>query len=97
MSFSLEIKSEANLDLVDILHYYDAISITLGNKFIANWEASIKAVCKNPMGFEIKKNNFQQARIKTFPYLIIFETLNGSVIVYAIIHAKKSPSKRYRR
>jgi hypothetical protein len=96
MTYKLEVKLEADFELTHIFSYYDSISVNLGNKFLDNWEFAIREVCKNPLGYEIKKKNFRQTLIPKFPYLVIFEVNNNSNIVYAIIHAKKHLVKRYK-
>jgi hypothetical protein len=97
MNYILEVKREADLELTSIFSYYDSISNNLGDKFLDSWELAIKKVCKNPLGFEIKHKKFRQALISKFPYLIIFEIHDNAIVVYAIIHAKKHPVKRYKK
>ena len=97
MNFKLEVKLEADFELTDIFSYYDAISINLGNNFLANWEETTKEICKNPLGYEAKYKNFRHALLGNFPYLIIFEVTDKTVVVFSVIHARKHPEKRYKK
>ena|SRR5438309_11930936 len=97
MNFKLEIKLEADFELIDIFFYYDSISKTLGDNFIVSLELTKENICKNPLGFEVKYKNFRHAFLGNFPYVVIFEILNKTVVVYSVIHARKHPAKRYKR
>lgn len=97
MKFTIEVKREAYAELADIFSFYNNISQSLGDKFLTAWDRTIKEIVRNPLGYEVKHIYFRQAMIRKFPHMVIFECFKQTVIIYAVLHAKKHPSKRYRR
>ncbi len=97
MIYRLDVKPDAREELALAAIYYETLAEGLGVKFINAWEITTSVIQKNPVGFAIKKQNFRQALIPKFPYLIVFEVLDKTVVIYAIIHAKKHSAKRYKK
>ena len=97
MIFRLEVKPDAREELAIAAIYYESLSEGLGIKFLDAWEVTAAIIQKNPLGFAVRKRNFRQALLRKFPYLVIFEVLENTVVVYGIIRAMKHPSKRYKK
>ena len=97
MIFSLVVKPEAREELALAAIYYESLSPGLGIRFLDVWESTAANIHRHPLGYAIKKRNFRQTMFRSFPYLVVFEVLGNKVVVYAIIHARKHPSKRYKR
>lgn len=97
MIFLLIVKPEAREELALTAIYYESLSPGLGIRFVDAWERTAADIQRHPQGYALKKGNFRQVMFRRFPYLVVFEILGNKVVVYAIIHARKHPSKRYKR
>lgn len=97
MSYRVVFIEGVDYDIADATEWYENQQKGLGLKFISDWENTINYVTNEPLAFEIKFKAFRQAGFKTFPFLIIFELENNTVKIYSVIHAKRFPSKRYKR
>lgn len=73
MTYKLEIKHEAFLDIKEEYLYYEERKKGLGKRFIATLENYIKRIQNYPEHYQIKRNPYREVFIKDFPYLIIFE------------------------
>ena len=94
MNYLLEIKGEANQDIIEAYEYYESKSIGLGERFLEQIEIFLKLITQNPHLFPSKKSPFREAFILDFPYLIIYEISGNTVVVYAIFNTSQNPSKR---
>lgn len=91
------VKEQVYDDLSEIAKWYELQSPNLGVLFLNEWENTLEYVSDNPAACQIRHKNFRHSKINRFPYLIVFEIENNSVIVYAVIHSRRIPSRRYRR
>ena len=97
MKFEIEIKQEAREDIADIYLWYEKQQTQLGYRFLDLFEERISFLQKEPQVYSKKYKTFRQAYLSKFPYLIIFEILKNKIIVFAVIHAKRKPSLRFKR
>jgi len=87
----LEIKEEANLEIIDAYSYYEGKQLGLGEIFLEQLELYLERITKNPKHFEVK-NNYREAYIIKFPYLIIYRIEENKVVVYSVFNTpKKKP------
>ncbi len=92
----LTVKEEVYDDLADIVNWYENQSAGFGEKFLNEWENTLKFVARNPSAFQTQFKSFRHAKVIRFPYLVIFEIDTAEVIVYMVIHTSRKPGKRYR-
>ena len=97
MKFEIEIKQEAREDIADIFLWYEEHQVHLGYRFLDVFEERIAFLQKDPQVYSKKYKTFRQALVSKFPYLIIFEISGNIIIVFAVIHAKRKPSLRFKR
>lgn len=89
MDFSLEVQSEAIVDIQDAFEWYEAQKEGLGFEFIEELENGFQNICKHPQYYLSINSSFRRLRIKRFPYLIIYEIVKESVIVISVMHGSK--------
>ncbi|MFC5682248.1 type II toxin-antitoxin system RelE/ParE family toxin [Flavobacterium sp. MAHUQ-51] len=94
MKYKLEVKHEAFLDIKEAYLYYESRKKGLGKRFIETLEIYIDRIQKYPEHYQIKRNPYREVFIKDFPYLIIFEIENKSVIVYAVFNTWRNPGSK---
>ena len=94
MSYTLEIKEEADLEIRDAYLYYESKQIGLGEKFLNQLEKYLEKITDNPKHFEVKKRNYREAYIRKFPYTIIYEIEGINVVVYSVFNALQNPDKK---
>ncbi len=80
-------------DLQAATGWYDDISIVLGNRFRQAVNLRIDAVEQRPESFAIVDASLRAARVKTFPYLIVFEHSDVAIEILGIFHSASDPTK----
>src|SRR4051812_5827262 len=91
------VKQEVYEDLTDIVKWYENQASELGIRFLNDWEKIISHIEVQPYSYQIKYKKFRHAKIKQFPYLIIYDVTKEEVVIYAVIHGHRNPRKRYLR
>jgi len=94
LSYALEITELAEIEYIEIYHFYRNITAQLGNKFELETETIFEKIQNNPFLFQRKFKHYREAVYKKFPYVIIYEIIDKTVIVHSFFPAKRQPSKK---
>lgn len=94
MAYSLEIKDEANLEIIEAYCYYEEKRIGLGEEFLEHLDVYFDRITTNPKHFPQKRKPYREVFIKRFPFLIIYETIKDKVIVYSVFNTWQNPEKK---
>jgi len=86
---------EAEADLRAAKSWYDDLRLTLGDRFISAIAATVESISNSPRRFPTIYRNRRRARVRRFPYGIIFEVQEQRIVVIACFHYKRNP-KRWR-
>ena len=84
-------------DLNRILHHYDQISKSLGDEFWSELNGIIESLAANPSRYHPAVGDLRRAKLKRFPYHVLFRVLPDRVRITAIRHHKQNPRTALRR
>jgi plasmid stabilization system protein ParE len=93
---NLVIKEEANLDITDAYEWYESKQPNLGTKFKRQLLKTFKSIQLNPNGSQIAFKNNRQATVSKFPYIVVFEVFDTTIVVFAVFHTCQDPKKKLR-
>jgi hypothetical protein len=100
MSFGVIIKEEALNDIQEAYEYYEFKQLGLGEKFLQKIEQRLLHLSKHPHNYSFINEDYlkilRDVKIEKFPFVIVFEIEDNTVIVYAIHNCYKLPSKKKR-
>lgn len=94
MVYKLEIKDEAEQDIIDGFYFYSLKGNNLGERFVNEAEDIFNYIEKYPKHFQIVYKEFRQRMLKSFPYVVIYKITDDKVIVFSVFPAKSDPSKK---
>jgi hypothetical protein len=94
MANILEVKDEANLEIIEAYLYYEEKRIGLGEEFLEHLDTYFDRITENPKHFPKKRKPYREAFIKRFPFLIIYEVIKGKVIVYSVFNTWQNPDNK---
>jgi plasmid stabilization system protein ParE len=99
MAFPYRLHQSAHQEYIDAYEWYELRQKGLGNRFMKSVEECLERISTHPEYFNKRKGNFRAAKVKGFPYSIVFEfyKLKRLIHIAAIYHSKRSPIKKYRR
>ena len=97
MDYKILFRDEAYSEINAIYDWYEFKSRGLGKFYLEELEKCLDNIRPNPFLFEKKYKKFRQALTTKFPYLIIFEIEDDSIIIYHVIHASRNPGLKFRK
>ena len=97
MKYKLVVKETAKAEIVEVAYQYEKIQENLGYKFSDAIDIALQDITVNPLGYQIKYDNYRTKVVKPFPYLLIFEVIKKEVIVYQCFVGKDDPARLVRK
>ncbi|HEX7847930.1 MAG TPA: type II toxin-antitoxin system RelE/ParE family toxin [Chitinophagaceae bacterium] len=94
----LDILAEAAADIKEITNWYKDISQLLAVRFVAQLYNGFEKITSNPDAFFNLSKRVKRYHLADFPYLILFFKRDSeTVVVFAVIHERRSPREWKRR
>lgn len=90
--YKLLVKAEAVKDMAEAFNWYEEKRAGLGAEFLDEVEEYFHRISKAPEHYQSHRNQ-RIAVLDRFPYKIVFEIEQGTIVVYAIYHDKRDPEK----
>ena len=97
MGYHLVIKEEAKKEIVEAAHWYSQKVKGLEVRFIQQLENVIDIILNNPKTYKKVYKHFRQAALKKFPFVVVYEHEEETIIIYCVFHAKQTPEKKIKR
>ncbi|AZB31623.1 type II toxin-antitoxin system RelE/ParE family toxin [Chryseobacterium balustinum] len=94
MVYKLILKPEAENDLGEAIEYYQSKRKGLGLKFLKCVQKFFDRITKNPLHYPLKSNQFREAYIQKFPYIIIYEIIDNEIVVFSVFNTYQNPEKK---
>jgi plasmid stabilization system protein ParE len=87
------ISAFAKADLSDVSKWYENQQKGLGKRFLNEMKDAFDIICKNPVGFPIRYDNYRIYYTKIFPYGIHYQyiDINNEIRIKAIFHTARNP------
>jgi plasmid stabilization system protein ParE len=82
---------EARQELLDAIKYYNECGSGLGYIFMEEVQAAIDRIIRFPKAWAKLSKNTRRCLTRRFPYGVIYQELNGYILIVAIMHSKRKP------
>jgi len=93
----LIIRPEAEADLAAAFDWYELQSAGLGAEFLLVIEATLATVQRNPKQYQVVHRHIRRALTRRFPFGVFFLARGATIVVLAILHARRDPHTWYQR
>jgi hypothetical protein len=94
VTYRLEITTLAEEEYSSAFYYYEGKQPGLGDKFEKETDDLIGKLKANPYLFQRKYRHYREAAYKRFPYYIVYEIIENSVIVHSFFHSNRNPKRK---
>ena len=91
----LILKSAAIKIAKNAYDWYESQQNNLGEIFLASLNDCFSRVQFQPKANSKIKKNYRQARLKKFPYVVVYEIIKEEIIVFSIFHTSRDPKNKY--
>ena len=75
------------------IDWYESKQFGLGKRFLNDFENTLIQIQSNPYIFQLE-NNYRNALLDIFPYLVIFEIDYQEIIILAVFNTHQNPTKK---
>ncbi len=89
--FRLIVKEEAAAEISDAFDYYEEQQFGLGEYFLGTLYSRFETLLTNPLTNPKIHDEYRQAVVSKFPFVIIYEIENDAVVVYSVFHTSRHP------
>ena len=99
MRYEYILHEKAQEDYEQSLLWYKSKSQQAAENFVTAIDDTLLLICEHPFRWRNRYKNFYELGLKKYPFVIIYkiEADKNRVIVSAIFHCKRNPSKKYRK
>ena len=94
MPLRLVLKPLAEEQIDQAYCWYEDQRVNLGDEFLGELQDYFDTIQKSPSIFSKPDNNYHQAFLKRFPYVIVYDIYEKEVIVYTVYHTSRNPNNR---
>ena len=94
MAYKLEIRPLATMEILEAFDWYELQREGLGGEFLDELETFYNSLLRNPNSYGFYDKPVRQGKIDRFPYLVVFEIFDESVVVYSVFMSRQDPSKK---
>lgn len=91
MNRPLIVNPEAETDLADAYAWYEGRRAGLGDVLLARVEEVFEVIERTPELFGKAFQDLRMARIRRFPYVVVYRIDDDQVTVIAIYHTSRDP------
>jgi plasmid stabilization system protein ParE len=82
---------QARQELVEAINYYNECGSGLGYIFMEEVQASIDRIIRHPKAWSKLSKNTRRCLTRRFPYGVIYQEIDGDILIIAIMHSKRKP------
>jgi plasmid stabilization system protein ParE len=90
-------RREARRDALEAYAWYEEQEPGLGAEFRGELDAAVHRLQRSPESFPVVYRGARRARLKRFPYGVLFREVEDVLVVLAVFHARRSPRAWSRR
>ncbi|WP_407934956.1 type II toxin-antitoxin system RelE/ParE family toxin [Flavobacterium arundinis] len=94
MGFKEIISRAAQIHIDEAFYYYELQQPGLGSRFFIEFKNATKYILLDPYLFRLKSNNLRELKLSVFPYIIIYEIIEETVLIAAVFHTSQNPRKK---
>src|SRR5687768_1522890 len=94
MTYKLEIRPLAVIEILEAYDWYELQREGLGMEFLQELEKIYTTLQRNPDTYSYYEKPVRQGKVKRFPYTVVYEIFDDTIVVYSVFMFKQDPSKK---
>jgi toxin ParE1/3/4 len=94
MPYKLEIRPLAAIEVIEAYDWYELQREGLGLEFLDELQLFYKRLLRNPHIYSYYEDPVREGKMPRFPYTVVFEVRDTSVVVYSIFMTSRDPSSK---
>ena len=91
MSRRLTLRIQAEVDIDEVVRWYETERAGLGIEFIRNLNLLLDRVQEQPFQFPVVEQDVRRGMVSRFPYGVFFTVNDDEILVFAVLHLHRHP------
>jgi len=91
MVYKISLQDAAITDMQVAFEWYEEQKSGLGHSFLDEVDICFEKLCKHPLQYGSINNWVRKIKVNRFPFLVVFEIDNDTVIVNTVLHTSRQP------
>jgi hypothetical protein len=93
MGYKVIVDTNAYLDIIDSIEWYNKAQLGLGLKFYKQVQSVFKCIRKNPLAYGIRYNTSHTATVKKFPFMVHYfiDAEKNAIVITSVLHTSRDP------
>jgi plasmid stabilization system protein ParE len=97
MTKEIRLREEAEADLSEAAIWYQQQQRGLGNEFLDEVLSLFQSIQNHPRAYPIVHREVRRALTNKFPFGVFYRVESDFVVIFAIMHASRNPSRWKKR
>ena len=93
MTYNVRIRPDAERDIEDAAQWYELQRQGLGHEFMDSVEQTLNRISENPSLYPVVYRSSRRALTSRFPFGVHYVVNGGTVVVMAVMHARRHPHR----
>jgi plasmid stabilization system protein ParE len=93
MTLPITFDPAATTDIVDAVNWYEGQRQGLGARFYTEATRVVKLAAAHPLRYPFIQTDIRRISLRRFPYSIYFRAEPTRLVVLAVFHARRNPSR----
>ena len=93
MSFDVQVRRAAELDVAEAQLWYETQRSGLGSEFRSEVSQVIDRLAETPLIYQVLHRDVRRAIVHRFPYIVWYRVIGETVTVLACTYAGRDPKK----
>ncbi len=94
MPYKIAVRPLATVEIIEAYDWYELQREGLGAEFLEELEFFYNSLERNPHSYTYYEQPIRQGKIKRFPYIIVYEIFDTTVVVYSVFMTDRDPSQK---
>ena len=94
MSYKLEMRPLAAIEVIEAHDWYELQREGLGLEFLDELERFYTKLLRSPHDYSYYDDPVREGKIGRFPYTVVFEITDKSIVVYSVFMTSRDPSSK---
>lgn len=91
MKLTVQWRDRAIREAQEAFDWYEERSAGTGVRLLAELDTHIELLKERPTAFPKWRLKYRKARLKHFPYLLIYRHENRTIVILSFFHSKRDP------
>lgn len=97
MSRALLFRPQVATDLSEAVSWYRENRPGLDAKFLRDFEATLAAIERNPLQYQIVDRQMRRAMLRGFPYAVMYVASEQDILIVGCRHVRRNPAEWKKR